>query len=381
MIKIKGDNMSKISVAECNSYNDEEVQKAVSQCLKDLGCLSSFIKEGETVLIKPNVLQAKKPEEAITTHPAIIEAIIIEVQKIGAKSVVGDSPGGLWLTLGNHWKNTGIGKVCDKHNVEILNFEAAGSYERELNGNTYHIAKPVLDVDFVINVPKLKTHGLTTFSGSIKNMFGTIPGLMKVNYHKIAPNTYDFSSLIVDIFILTKPNLNIMDGIIGMEGEGPSGGKPIKLGMVLASTDGVALDSYICHLLGKNPMEVPTNKIAYEKGLGQGDINEIEVLGYQPKVRKDFKWSSSLMTSLPEFLVKGMWGFISQKPVIKPKLCTNCKQCIKSCPVEALSPGNPIPVFNYDNCINCLCCSEMCPQKAIYMKKNLLARLMTGGNG
>jgi len=373
--------MSKISISECNSYNDEDVQKAVSQCLDHLGGLSSFIKEGDTVLIKPNVLQAKKPEEAITTHPAVMEAIIIEVQKIGATAFVGDSPGGLWLTLGNHWKNTGIGKVCSKYNVEILNFEAAGSYEKEINGNTYYIAKPVLDVDFVINVPKIKTHSLTTFTCAIKNMFGTIPGLMKVNYHKIAPNTNDFSSLIVDIFSLTKPNLNIVDGIIGMEGEGPSGGKPIKLGMVLASTDGVALDTYICHLLGKNPMKVPTNKIAYEKGLGQGNINEIEILGYQAKVRKDFKWPSSLMSSLPEFLVRGMWGFISQKPVINSKLCTNCKQCIKSCPVEVLTPGVPVPEFNYDKCINCLCCSEMCPQKAIHMKKNLLARLMTGGNG
>lgn len=373
--------MTKISISKCSSYKEEDVKKAVDQCLNELGGLSSFIQEENTVLIKPNILQAKKPEEAITTHPAVMEAIIMAVKNTGAVPVVGDSPGGLWLSLGKHWKKTGIWDVCSKHDVEILNFEAAGVYEKRLNGNHYHIAKPVLDVDFVINVPKIKTHGLTTFTCAIKNMYGTVPGLIKIDYHKRAPNSTDFSSLVVDIFSLSKPNLNIVDGVVGMDGEGPSGGNPVELGMILASTDGVALDSYICHILGKNPLKVPTNKIASERGLGESNINEMEILGFQPTVRNDFKWPSSMMSRLPSFIVRRMWGALGQKPVIDSDLCTKCEQCINSCPVEALTSGVNIPEFNYDECINCLCCIEMCPKKAVTLKKGFLARMASRGDG
>lgn len=180
--------MTKISISKCGSYNIDEVQKAVDNCLESLGGLSKFIKSGDIVLIKPNILLAKRPEEAITTHPAVIEAIIIALKEVGAVPVVGDSPGGLVGHVIKHWKITGIKEVCKRQDVEILNFESSGVYERKINGNHYHIAKPVLDVDFIINVPKIKTHGLTTLTCAIKNMYGAVPGLTKVNYHKEAQN-------------------------------------------------------------------------------------------------------------------------------------------------------------------------------------------------
>jgi uncharacterized protein (DUF362 family)/NAD-dependent dihydropyrimidine dehydrogenase PreA subunit len=371
--------MSKISISQCNSYKIENVQRAVDNCLADLGGISRFIKSGDTVLIKPNILLAKKPEEAITTHPAVIEAIIRAVQETDAVILVGDSPGGLVGNVGRHWEITGIEEVCNRLDVDIVNFEASGVYEETINGNSYHIAKPMLDVDFVINVPKIKTHELTTFTCAIKNMLGTVPGLIKVDYHKKAPTPPEFSSLLVDIFALTKPNLNIADGIIGMDGTGPSSGNPKELGMILASTDGVALDSFICHILGKDPLKVPTNKIAYERGLGEAKINKIEVLGYKPEVRKDFKWPSGFMSSdlLRGFMFGGLMKLFWSRPAIKPDRCTNCRTCVKSCPVEALTAGVNIPEFKYPECITCLCCMEMCPEKAIYQDKSLLAKLIT----
>lgn len=306
--------MTKISISQCNSYNIENVQNAVDSCLAELGGISSFIKKGDTVLIKPNILLAKKPEEAITTHPAVIEAIINAVKEAGAIPLVGDSPGGLVGRVIKHWKITGIEEVCNRLDVEILNFESSGVYERKINGNHYHIAKPVLDVDFIINVPKIKTHGLTLFTCAIKNMYGTVPGLTKVNYHKYAPKPSDFASLVVDIYSLSKPGLNIVDGIIGMDGSGPSAGNPKELGMILASNDGVALDSYICYILGKDPMKVSTNKIAYERGLGEAKIDEIKVLGHQVEVRKDFKWPPSITSSInmiPNFIVKGLMKLVT----------------------------------------------------------------------
>lgn len=371
--------MTKVSTAQCNSYQIESVQKAVNQCLDDLGGISTFIRSGDTVLIKPNILLAKKPEEAITTHPAVIEAIVKAVQKIGAIPVVGDSPGGMVGNVGEHWEITGIKEVCARLDVDIVNFEASGVYERSIDGNSYYIAKPVLDVDFVINVPKIKTHGLTTFTCAIKNMYGTIPGLTKVNYHKRAPKPSDFSSLVVDIFALTKPGLNIADGIVGMDGAGPSSGNTKELGMILASTDAVALDSYICHILGKDPLKVPTNKIAYERNLGEAEISKIKVMGDTPEVRKDFKWPSGTASSdaLQGFLFGGLMRFYWSRPAINPDLCTNCRTCIENCPVEALTAGVNIPEFNYPECINCLCCIELCPEKAVHQDKSLLARLIS----
>ncbi len=375
--------MSSVSVSRCGSYNIADVRKAVNTCLHNLGELSSFIKPSDRVLIKPNILLAKAPEEAITTHPAIIESIITAVKKEGAIPLVGDSPGGLVGRVIKHWKITGIEEVCKRLDVEILNFESSGVYEKRINGNHYHIAKPVLDADFIINAPKIKTHGLTVFTCVIKNMYGSVPGLTKVNYHKEAPKPSDFSRLVVDIFSLSKPHLNIVDGVIGMDGSGPSAGNPKELGMILASSDGIALDSYICHILGKDPMKIPTNKIAYERGLGEADINKINILGDQLEVRKDFKWPPQLSSSLdlvPSFMARGLMKFYWSRPKINPDICTNCKKCVKSCPVEALTAGVNIPEFNYSECINCLCCMEMCPEKAVHLEKSLLARLTSREN-
>ena len=372
--------MASVSISKCNSYDIKEVQGAVDSCLDKLGGLSSLIKPDDRVLIKPNILIAKPPEEAVTTHPSLIEAIIIAVKKAGAVPLVGDSPGGLVGNVRGHWKVTGIEEVCNRLNVEILNFESSGVYEKRINGNHYHIAKPVLDADFIINVPKIKTHGLTILTCAIKNMYGTIPGLTKVNYHKEAPKPSDFAELVVDIFALSKPSLNIVDGIIGMDGNGPSAGNPKEMGLILASTDSVAIDSLICQILGKNPLKVPINKNAYERGLGEADINKIKVLGYQPDVIDDFKWPPNIASSLdmvPSFISKGLMKFWWSRPVIDPEVCTKCGKCVKNCPVEALSAGVKIPEFDYPECINCMCCMEMCPEKAVKLEKSMLSKLLS----
>ena len=372
--------MASVSISKCNSYDTKEVQGAVDSCLDKLGGLSSLIKPDDRVLIKPNILIAKPPEEAVTTHPALIEAIIMVIKKAGAVPLVGDSPGGLVGNVGEHWKVTGIEEVCNRLNVEILNFESSGVYEKRINGNHYHIAKPVLDADFIINVPKIKTHGLTILTCAIKNMYGTIPGLTKVNYHKEAPKPSDFAELVVDIFALSKPGLNIVDGIIGMDGNGPSAGNPKEMGLILASTDAIAVDSLICQILGKNPLKVPTNKNAYERGLGEADINKIKVLGYQPDVIDDFKWPPNIASSLdmvPSFISKGLMRFWWSRPVIDPEVCTKCGKCVKNCPVEALSAGVKIPEFDYPECINCMCCMEMCPEKAVKLEKSMLSKLLS----
>ncbi|MGC9518005.1 MAG: DUF362 domain-containing protein [Methanomicrobiales archaeon] len=370
---------SEIAISSCNNYNLSKVQKSLEEILNLLGGLNSLIKPDSNVLLKPNMLMAKSPEAHVTTHPTIIEAVINAVREADAIPIVGDSPGGIVKdNVEKYYRATGILEVCERLDVKILNFEKEGIYIRKRKNHTYHIAKPVIDCDFLINLPKIKTHGLTIFTSSIKNMYGAIPGLTKTDYHRKSPKPTEFSSKVVDIFALTKPDLNIVDGIIGMEGAGPSNGNLRELGMILASTDALALDSYICQLLGKDTKKVPTNKIAMNQNLGNGNLNKINVLGYTPHIITDFKWPSNIANTLDMFpstiaqaLIKLWWT----RPAINPEKCTNCQICLKSCPVDAIKEGLFIPEFEYAECINCLCCMEMCPQGAVHQDKSTLFKI------
>lgn len=373
---------AQVAVQSCSSYSVDNVQQATQACMDSLGGFSSYINPGDLVLLKPNLLQAKPPEEYITTHPALVEAVINMVKDAGGIPQVGDSPGAFDRGMEKYWRVTGLTEVCNRLDAELVNFETSGSYHKTIHGRDYYIAKPVLDADLLINLPKIKTHGLTIFTCAIKNLYGTVPGFTKVEYHKQAPQPSKFSEKVVDIFALNQPCLNIVDGVIGMEGNGPSSGDPKKLGMILASDDGVALDSLITHILGRDPLKIPTNRIAYEQGLGESDIKKINVLGEVPQI-DNFKWPpkmSSTLDVIPGPLAKGLMKLWWTRPAINPEKCSKCRRCQESCPTDALKrPGEIsedqkayIPEFNYADCINCLCCMEMCPEKAVYHDKSLL---------
>jgi uncharacterized protein (DUF362 family)/Pyruvate/2-oxoacid:ferredoxin oxidoreductase delta subunit len=370
---------TRVKISKCSSYQLEEVQNAVLDCINALGGASSFMKPGDNVLIKPNMLQGKAPEQAITTHPPVVEAVVNVVKDEGAVPMIGDSPGGPARGMERFWEVTGFADVSKRTGAKLVNFEKTGSYKINRNKKEYRIAKKVLDADMIINLPKIKTHGLTIFTCAVKNMYGVVPGLIKTEYHKMAPNPSRFAEHVVNIYAISKPQLNIVDGIIGMDGTGPSAGNPKKLGIILASEDGLAVDILLCHKLGKDPMKVPTNRLAAEQGIGEGNINKIEVLGEFPFV-DDFKWPpniSGTIDMIPPIIAKGLMKMFWSRPAIDSKKCTNCKTCIESCPVDALIENFPIPEFEYFECIKCLCCMEICPEKAVFEEKSRLYRLIS----
>ncbi|HMK54607.1 MAG TPA: DUF362 domain-containing protein [Methanobacteriaceae archaeon] len=366
-----------VSITKCASYDLEEVRKAVLISTDDLGGFDSFLDKGDKVLLKPNLLQARPPEDMVTTHPQVLEAVILEVKEFGGIPMVGDSSGGLASGMKEYWEVSGLEEVCRRHDVRLLNFEKLGSYHKIRNDRDYYISKPVLDCDLLINLPKIKTHRLTVFTCAVKNMYGSVPGFTKVEYHKKAPQPSEFAKLVVDIYALTQPNLNIVDGVVGMEGNGPSSGDPRDLGMILAGENGVSMDSLICHILGKEPLKVPTNSIAGEQGLGETDVDEIKVLGDIPVI-KNFKWPQDMSRTLefiPGPLARGLMKYFWTRPAIDPDKCNKCAKCVESCPTKAVKCGVDIPEFNYPECINCWCCMEMCPQKAVYTDKSLVYRI------
>jgi uncharacterized protein (DUF362 family)/Pyruvate/2-oxoacid:ferredoxin oxidoreductase delta subunit len=347
--------------------------------LDPLGGIREFVKKGDTVLLKVNLLAAKAPERAITTHPVFLEAVAREVASAGGKIVVGDSPAGVLNGIKRFWDNTGIGKMTEKIGGELVKFEGSGTRPVGINGRIYHITSILERVDAVINLPKLKTHGLTLFTGAVKNCFGLLPGFQKANLHKAAPKVDAFSEILVDIYSHVKPVLNIMDGVVGLEGNGPSSnGSARKVGLILASHDAVALDAVASRIIGFKGGDIATTNIAHEKGLGEGKYENIRLCG--PPLTDisiaDYKLpSNSLLRIVPSWLAEFAGRFFWVHPKAIAANCQQCGICIENCPMKCMTPdADGVPMINHDACINCLCCDESCPHDAIIQELSWLAK-------
>ncbi|MBN1779533.1 DUF362 domain-containing protein [bacterium] len=372
--------MTTVSIARCADYDRDQVFESVHGLLEAFGGMRSFVKRGQTVLLKPNMLSAKAPERAITTHPVVLEAVVREVQQAGGKVLIGDSPSGALKGVKRCWENTGFLKVAEATGSRLVNFEADGSLVREKNGRKYHIARAVLESDVVINLPKFKTHGFTLYTGAIKNLYGTLPGFQKARFHKQLPHPDKFSQVIVDIYGIVKPALHLMDGILGMEGNGPATGIRRQVGLLLAGTDGVALDTIASSIMGFKPMEIDAIRLAAHDMLGETDAGRIAVVpgelgDYQIH---DFNLPSNrMMKFVPSFLVKWLGRFLWVRPRADLEKCTGCAVCAKGCPVEAIEMIDNHPMMDYHKCINCLCCNESCPENAIFQELSWIARRLS----
>lgn len=250
----------------------------------------------------------------------------------------------------------------------------------------FTLAKPVLDAGSIVNLPKLKTHGLTVFTGAVKNLFGCIPGLRKSKMHLRFSNLSDFCTMLVDLATVVQPTVSIMDAVVGMDGEGPSHGHPCKIGAILASRDPFALDAVAVTIVGEDPLKVPYLRIAREAdlvaraGLGETRLERIEVVGESVSsfgdMRTRFKMPPSKASGGLGKWIKIGGKYLSAYPVIIQDKCRSCGACARACPPGAIAyqPGKtPIPDLN--KCIRCYCCSEMCPFDAVELRKGLMASL------
>ena len=342
--------------------------------------MGRFVRPGMRVLLKPNLLTAANLERAITTHPAVVQAVAELAQEAGGTLLIGDSPGG---SAGNDslvWRRSGMAEVAQRTGAHLVPFD--GVVWKRLDdadgSNDYFIARPVLEADLVINLPKLKTHILTLYTGAVKNLFGTIPGTRKREVHCRAPGVRDFGQALVDVLELTRPGLTLMDGVFGQEGNGPGmGGAPRRYGCLAASMDPVALDAVIARAMGYRPGEVLHLAQASARGLGVSDLDAVQITGDRraldfgtvslPKGRWYFH--------VPSWISAPLRGAIRLRPRLDPSACVGCLACVEVCPREAITPGKP-PLFDLDRCIGCFCCAEVCPQGAITPHRNLIARLV-----
>ena len=379
--------MSKVAIVKCKDYDQLRVDEALHHSLELLGGLQKIIKPGQKVILKVNALLGEEPEAGITTHPSIVSAVVKEVKKLGAVPLVGDSPGNALGNIQQVLEKTGIKKATEEAGGEILPFQAEGITEFPSPSNSKRIkslllSKAVLEADLIINLPKLKTHNLTLFTGAIKNMFGSIPGFNKSKYHLLAPRSVQLSESLVDIFQITKPELNIMDGIVGMEGNGPSAGSKRNFGAIFASTDAVALDAVCSAAIGYKPFAVDTTRIAHRRGLGQGRLENIIILGtpLSEIIQKDWDRPVGLppLTKyLPQFiydLTSLLTRFIRVNPVIIQEACTKCMICVNNCPTKTIHSKEDKVEIDLSNCIMCFCCHELCPYRAIKLERSWLVK-------
>jgi len=378
--------LSEVSIVRCHSYEQEEVEKAVRESLQLIGEMDEIIKPQDRVLLKVNMINSDFPEKAATTHPAILRAVIRVVKEMGREVVVGDAPGVAYRYIERAWQKTGLRRAAEEEGAEVVNFREVEEIDNSTNKKipVLHIAKEVLDADVVISLPKLKTHSFTLFTGAIKNLYGTIPGFRKKELHALAPRPQDFAELMADIFSVVKPSLAIMDGVVGMEGDGPISGSPCKVGLILASKDLVSLDAVASDIIGYHPFDIEITKVADKRGLGVGELEEIEIKGIPlNEVRiEDFRLVSNLNTLLkrvpsPVFSLLGPAASLLLKvtPGVDEDSCRRCGDCTEACPVKAIKMENHnYPVINQKTCIGCFCCTEVCSHGSMKIERSWLAR-------
>ena len=367
---------TQVALRKCGDYS-HDLEGHVEALLSNLGGLDRFVKPGQRVLLKPNMLTDSPPEKAITTHPQVVRALIRLLKARGITPSVADCSANAGK-IEQVWERTGFKAMCAEEGVALLNMEKEGSLLFNVNGLSFTIAKPIIEADVVINVPKIKTHVLTVMTGGVKNMYGAVPGLQKTTLHKLYPSPAQFCRLLAAIYTRTKPALTVADAIVGMEGDGPSGGSAVPLGFIAASADSVALDTIVCRLLGIDPRSVLYLRELGKAGIGETEWDRIEVLGERPEdlTRAGFRQPNTFFLKfIPNWLVKLIGPYVWTRPSIGDR-CIGCGQCILACPAGALSaPPRERPFLDPAKCIECCCCHEICQQKAIEMTPSPL--LMT----
>ena len=314
----------------------------------------------------------------MTTHPEVVRALIRQVKAAGAHPWVADSPTNV-ANLQKVWDRTGMQAMCLEEGVPLVNLEKAGSERFEVDGIRFTIAKPVLEADAIITVPKVKTHILTGLTGAVKNMYGAVPGFQKTGLHKLYPRVDDFSKMLVAVYGRVKPVLAVADGVVGMEGNGPSAGTPVALGFLAASSDPVALDAVLCRALGLDVRKVMHLQMACRARLGE--IDDAQIIAEGDGVEALAPRSHRLPSTVPTHLIP-RWAVRLIKPLIwhRPSFtdrCVLCGQCVRACPAGALRiEPRQRPVLSPSDCIECCCCHEVCPARAIEMVPSPVIRLI-----
>ena len=370
----------KVSIEYNDSYDYPSLRESVVSLLKPLGGIEAFVKIGERVLLKPNMLVGKHPDLAVTTHPALVRVVAELVKEVGCEVLIGDSPGfGGFFSVA---ERSGIQKAAEESGAALVPF---GDTVEVQGGGTFRriaIARVYWEADKVINLPKLKTHEMMTMTCAVKNLFGVVVGAEKPGWHLKAGTSREvFARLLLEIYLLKKPTLNIVDGIVAMEGNGPASGDPLSLGVLLAGSNPVAVDAVAARLAGIPADLLYVEREAVEMGLPGSHWEDVEVIGAKSSefARRPFKLPKGVdvQFGLPGFLKEGLRSQLMARPYANSELCVLCGACRDVCPPSAISIKNSALSVDYGRCIHCWCCRELCPHDAMEVRKGLLLKVVS----
>jgi len=363
---------NKVSVRQCEDYDFRKIYDYIRDIYAVTG--GPDVK-GKKVLLKPNILSDVDPEKSVSTHPVVLEAMIRFMQSEGATVCVGDSPA--VHRKGFRPDKSGISMICESTGVKWIDF-LSDPAEKKAGRRKVRIASIVNDVDLIISLPKLKTHELMYFSGAVKNTLGLVPGFSKAMQHGYNRDRNGFGEFLVDLTEAVTPDYFFMDGIMGMEGPGPGiKGIPVATGVLLGSTNPLALDITASRIAGYNPVVIPTSRIAIFRKKWLSGIDDIIYDGPELSTitKNNFKRipnSANSTAGLRFILGRTVLGRrMERRPVFIHNACTGCRKCVDICPAEALSqhPGNRKHIIlNDKKCIRCFCCAEVCLDSAIEIK-------------
>ena len=384
MDRATGEVQAQVAIVGCEDYELDRVRAATRRGIDLLGGASRFVRPGERILLKPNLLVPRGPDRAVTTHPTVFRAVVEALQEAGAELSYGDSPG--FGSTAFVAQRAGLAEIASELGVPIADFASSGrvSFADGRLIKQFTLARGVLDAAGIVSLPKMKTHGLTRITGAIKNQFGCIVGALKPEFHARLPNVDLFSQMLVDLNRCLRPRLYVMDGVVAMEGNGPQSGRPRPMGVLLLSEDPVALDTTVCRLIDlETDLVLP---IVHGEAFGLGTASAIEFVGdpIDRYVAGDFDVNRDprSTTDPPGRVSRFLRRFAVPRPVVLPERCTGCGTCVSVCPVtpKAIgfaegSRGRP-PAHDYRRCIRCYCCQEMCPEAAIDVATPPLGRLI-----
>lgn len=386
-----------VSIVRCGDYEFDRLRAALGELLTPLGGMAAFVKPGERIGLKPNIILPSAPDRAICTHPLLVAAVAVAVKDAGAYPIVVESPGAgvvpLKSVMLGVFRRAGYRDAADRYGFE-LSYDVDWEAVRHPEGRQVHrmeLLGSFLKCDGLINLSKFKTHTFQVLSGATKNLFGLIPGLTKVGYHAKLADPRRFGDMLLDVASIARPRLNIVDAILAMEGQGPStSGTPRQMGFLLAGDESVAADLTCCVIAGIDPQAVPMLAAARDRGLWRGRPGDVATVGVAPAelAVKDFalpgKYLDKSGLGRAHFLADGprslMRNGFSRRPRPNGARCKVCGACARACPGKAIDMDKKarVALVEDEKCIQCFCCHEVCPNAAIDLEFTGFGRLMHG---
>jgi uncharacterized protein (DUF362 family)/ferredoxin len=369
--------MHQIVLARCDNYEPSRVRAAILLLLEPLGGMGSFVRPGERILLKPNMLSGKSPDLAVTTHPVVVRVVAELVREAGGRALIGDSPG-----IGGFQRvaeKSGIARAAAESGAELIEFNATVNLPGSGTFRRFTLARAYWEAEKIINLPKLKTHEMMTMTCAVKNLFGAVVGAEKAAWHlKAGASREQFARLLLEIYLMKKPALNIVDAVVAMEGNGPGSGDPLQVGALIAGVNPVAVDMVAGRLAGFPKELLHVEREARRMGLAGTAWEEIAIGGapLDSFPSRPFRLPVGLdvQFGLPKFLSNILKRQLTSFPAADRQHCVLCGICRDACPPVAIEIKNSALTVDQGRCIRCWCCRELCPHGAMLVRRGLMLK-------